>query len=113
MVKVARKAYPNSLDCFPERKLLMPARNLTPAFAATDCEEEARKWRLTDLAHQCIFCGDGRVEVTLAAPEEGAPCHPQHRGVPRLFGRHDFDQVGHGQASADCPGRSGHGRCGE
>ncbi len=51
----------------------MPARNLTPAFAATDCEEKARKWRLTDLAHQCIFCGSGRVEVTLAAPEEKAP----------------------------------------
>jgi hypothetical protein len=51
----------------------MPARNLTPAFAATDCEEEARKWWLTDLAHQCIFCGSGRVEVTLAAPEEKTP----------------------------------------
>jgi hypothetical protein len=51
----------------------MPARNLTSAFAATDCGEEASKWRLTDLAHQCIFCGVASVEVTLAAPEEKAP----------------------------------------
>jgi hypothetical protein len=51
----------------------MPARNLTSAFAATDCGEEARKWRLTDLGHQCIFCGCKEVEVTLAAPETGAP----------------------------------------
>ena len=33
----------------------MPVRNLTPAFTATACEEEARKWRLTDLSHQCIL----------------------------------------------------------
>jgi hypothetical protein len=52
----------------------MPARNLTTsAFTATDCGEEARKWRLTDLGHQCIFCGCKEVEVTLAAPEPGAP----------------------------------------
>jgi hypothetical protein len=48
-------------------------RNLTSTFAADDCEEGARKWRLTDIARQCIFCGRDRVEVALAAPDEKAP----------------------------------------
>ena len=51
----------------------MSARNLTPAFATTDCEGEARKWRLTDLAHQCIFCGSDKVEATLVAPAGAGP----------------------------------------
>ena len=50
-------------------------RNLKSAFTATDCDsqEDPRKWRLNDLAHQCVFCGSDQVEAVLAAPEEKAP----------------------------------------
>ncbi len=49
-------------------------RNLKSASTATDCDsQEARKWRLTDLAHQCVFCGSDQVEAALAAREEKAP----------------------------------------
>jgi hypothetical protein len=42
----------------------MPARNLTPAFNATDCEEDSsRRWSLTDLSGQCFYCGSKAVEV--------------------------------------------------
>jgi hypothetical protein len=41
-------------------------RNLKSAFTATDCDsQEARKWRLTDIARQCVFCGSDQVEAVL------------------------------------------------
>ena len=61
-------------------------RNLKSASTATDCDsQEARKWRLTDLARQCVFCGSDQVEAVQGARGESSH-HPQHRGMPRLFG---------------------------